>query len=96
MITNIVWAFVVSIGLVFGLSLMHVGRRLLRGDANEYRRNQSRVRSLKNVIRGEVPNRYDGTRDDRVAAGIAVDLKTNRWVEQGRLSDEALQDVLAP
>lgn len=88
---------IVAVFLIFsGLSFFHVGSLIGRSDANEYENNRSRTKSFMTGIRGDVPTKYDGTRDDRVAAGIAIDLKTNRWIEQGRLSDEALQDVLAP
>jgi len=60
----------------------------------EYAKNRARTPSLGAVVRGEAPGFYDGVRDERLAAGIAVDTKTNRWVEQGRLSEEAITSVL--
>lgn len=68
--------------------------RVYRTDRGEYTRNRDRSPSLLKVMRGETPTFYDGFRDERVAAGIARDLKTNRWVEQGKLSEEAISNVL--
>ena len=62
---------------------------------SEYQRNQARSPSLRSVLRGEAPSFYDGVRDERVAAGVARDLKTNKWVEQGKLSEEAVSNVLS-
>ena len=74
-----------------------VGFLLWRGSHNEYERNRARVKkSIQNVIFGTVPTSHDGVRDDKVSAGIALDKNNGRWVEQGRLSDEALEDILAP
>jgi hypothetical protein len=49
---------------------------------------------MKNAALGLVPTDYDGRRDYRVAAGIAFNKKTKSWVEQGRLSAEAIQSSL--
>jgi hypothetical protein len=86
-----------SLLIFVSLCVFWFGTRLARGSISEYDRNRNRTRkSLKNVLWGTVPTWHDGTRDEKVSAGIAIDLKNNRWVEQGRLSDEALEDVLAP
>jgi hypothetical protein len=82
-------AAIVVLAIVVG----RIGYVIWTGDANEYERNRHRVKSLKNSVSGTVPTKYDGTRDDKVAAGIAI--KDGKWIEQGRLSDEALHDVLA-
>lgn len=79
------------------LAFLVIAWRLLRVyllDRSEYQRNQARSPSLKAVLRGEAPTFYDGVRDERVAAGVARDLKTNKWVEQGKLSEEAVSNVL--
>jgi len=36
-----------------------------------------------------------GFRDYQAAAGLAVGLDTNQWVEQGRLSDEVVSEMLS-
>lgn len=88
----LIGAGAVALALVF----FRVGWLILTGDSNEYEGNRRRIKSWKNVYRGTVPTKYDGIRDDKLAAGVAIDVRRNRWVEQGRLSDEALRDVLAP
>jgi len=79
------------------ISLLIVSIKLLRvyrTDRGEYARNRDRSPSVWKVLRGETPTFYDGVRDERVAAGIARDVKTNQWVEQGKLSEEAISNVL--
>lgn len=87
----LIGAGAITIALVF----FRVGWLILIGDSNEYEGNRRRIKSWRNVYRGTVPTKYDGARDDKLAAGVAIDARRNRWVEQGRLSDEALRDVLA-
>jgi hypothetical protein len=79
------------------LTFTVVAIRLLRAyltDRSEYERNKARSPSLRAVVRGEAPTFFDGVRDERVAAGIARDVKRNTWVEQGKLSEEAVSNVL--
>lgn len=74
-----------------------IGLRLWRvylTDRSEYIRNQERSVSPRTVIRGGALSFFDSARDERVSAGIAVDTKTNEWVEQGKLSEEAIFNVL--
>ena len=68
--------------------------KLLRGNWAEYGRNRQRLGSVRAAMRGEVETVSDGTRDYRVAAGIAIDSKKNEWREQGRLSTEAISAAL--
>jgi hypothetical protein len=70
--------------------------RIFRGNRLEYDRNHERTGSLSSAIRGEISTVFDGTRDYRVSAGIAVDPKTREWVEQGRLSTEAISAAIRP
>lgn len=93
MLIDVFGALVVAASAFIGLSFFRVAIITLRGDRVEYNRNRHRVRSTLNVIKGEVPTKFDGTRDDRVAAGVVADLRTGRWREQGRLSEEALRDA---
>lgn len=95
MLVDLSSAILASISVFFGLCFLRIGILVLRGDRNEYDRNRNRVRSIGQILHGDIPTKYDGTRDDKVAAGIAIDLRTNEWREQGRLSDEALRDALA-
>lgn len=92
---DIVIGLVASVLVLIAFRMLRVAYLIVAGDLNVYQRNRGRVRSLSAVAKGKVPTKYDGTRDDLVAAGVAIDTKSNTWVEQGRLSDEALQDALA-
>jgi len=76
------------------ITLLTVAIRLWMGNREEYSHNRSRSQSLLKVIRGEVPTEFDGVRDSRVAAGIAVDTSNGSWKEQGKLSAEAVSDAL--
>lgn len=61
---------------------------------SEYRSNHLKNGSVVNAIRGNVDTFYNGSRDSSIHAGIVVDEKTNTWVEQGALSDGAIDAVL--
>ena len=39
---------------------------------------------LARFLRGETRSVYDGARDERVSAGVAIDLKHNRWSSKAR------------
>lgn len=79
----------------FAVRLAILAYRLWRGDPVEYEQNRLRTGgSFWATLRGEIPTVFDGTRDYRVAAGIAVNRETNEWVEQGRLSSDAISAVL--
>ncbi len=79
---------------IFTLRVGLLALRLWRGDSTSYDQNRMRTGSMKNAALGLVPTDYDGRRDYRVAAGIAFNKKTKSWVEQGRLSAEAIQSSL--
>lgn len=96
MLDDLVGAVLFGASILLGICLIRFGFIVFRGNRNEYNRNRSRLgNSVLRVIRGDIPTKYDGTRDDKVAAGVAIDLRNNEWREQGRLSDEALRDALA-
>lgn len=80
-------------GLIF-IGSAYLLLRLVTGDSMSYERNRARTGGFIKNLRGEVPQVSDGTRDSRVAAGIAIDVKKNEWREQGKLSDEAVAAVL--
>src|SRR5690349_8002815 len=69
--------------------------RLFRGNRIEYDRNRRRSPSILKAVKGEIPTTHEGGRDYRVSAGIAVNRK-NEWVEQGRISSEALSATVRP
>lgn len=72
-----------------------VAYRLWQGDSSEYDRNRERVRrcTWRQIFEGRVPAMFGDGRDYRIAAGLAVDRRKNEWVEQGRLSDEAVSSI---
>lgn len=75
---------------IVGWKLLHI----YFTDRSEYVRNRERSRTFWEVLRGSAPSYYDGIRDERVSAGVAIDTQKNIWVEQGKLSDEALSNIL--
>ena len=68
--------------------------KLFRADRGEYERNRARSGKFWDPVRGAVKSSHGDVRDFRVRAGLAVDTRTNTWVEQGVLSDEAIDAVL--
>jgi hypothetical protein len=80
-------------GTIFVTSIIFL-LRIIFGNAGEYERNRRRAGGFVKTIRGEVPTSFDGTRDSRVSAGIAIDRKNNAWLEQGKLSNEAIAGAL--
>jgi hypothetical protein len=87
-----------AIGLIvtggFAIACGFLAYRVISGNKIEYDRNRRRSGSLLRTLLGKLPSSFDGTRDSRVSAGIAVDREKNEWVEQGRLSDEAVAAAL--
>jgi hypothetical protein len=68
--------------------------RILAGNKTGYDTNRKRVGKFLNNLCGKVPPVSDGTRDSRVSAGVAIDVRRNEWVEQGKLTREAVTAVL--
>ena len=93
MIDDLVNSVIIIVGGVSGFAFLVAAYRLARGDIVEYERNRQRTPGILSVIQGRISPVFDGVRDYRVAAGLAVDLKSKKWVEQGRLSNEALTSV---
>ncbi|WP_287962317.1 hypothetical protein [Alcanivorax sp.] len=71
-----------------------VATRILTSDKSSYEYNRSRNSKVANALLGRVPTFHEGRRTHHVKAGLAVNTKTNEWVEQGTLSDEAIDSVL--
>jgi hypothetical protein len=65
--------------------------RLLRGNTQAYEQNRLRTGSFWVALFGRVPSDFDGRRDYNVSAGIAINRNRNEWVDQGRLSAEAVE-----
>lgn len=91
-VAEVVRSSAAALILFFSLCVFWAGVKIVRCNSSEYKRNAVRASSILSVFMGDVKTRRDGLRDDKVAAGLA--LRTGRWVEQGRFSDEALHDAL--
>ena len=82
--------------LAFSVICLRIGILLLRADKGTYEVNRDRTGSMFNVLSGKVKTKRGEFRDFRVQAGVAVDSKSNRWEEQGILSDDAVDGVFKP
>jgi hypothetical protein len=87
-------AAILFFGGALCVTLLSVAYRLLRSDKGDYNINRIRSGRLLDPILGRVKTSRSGYRDFRVQAGLAVDRQTNTWVEQGILSEEAIDAVL--
>lgn len=92
----IIKAIVLGVGAVIALAFFNIAFRLLRSDKGEYDLNRKRSGDWSSPFSGRVKTCHDGQRDYRVRAGLAIDKQTNTWVEQGILSDDAVDAVLRP
>ena len=84
---------VLFVGGSFSILFFALGIKLLFSDRSEYQQNRNRYENIFAALTGTVKTVFDGSRDYRVRAGLAVNKK-NQWVEQGALSEEALDAVL--
>lgn len=89
-------AIVLFVGGVVCLSLLKLAYRIWRADKSDYDINRNRSGRLLDPIFGKVKTSHGGYRDFRVQAGLAIDRRTDTWVEQGTLSEEAIDAVLQP
>jgi len=96
MLPNLIQAVVLLALGSFAVSCFMFAAKLFRADGHEYERNRDRTGGFRKALRGEIETVFDGARDYRVSAGIAIDRNTNSWVEQGRLSEEAISASLRP
>jgi len=87
---ELVLLIIVAMISVFSLRF---GLYLLRADKGAYDVNRNRSQSILNVLLGKVRTKKGDFRDFNVQAGLAVSTKTNNWVEQGILSDEAVDGL---
>jgi hypothetical protein len=81
---------------VLAITFLFVGMRLWLTDKGEYDRNYERIGSFLDAIRGRVGTWHNGARHFRVNAGLAIDTQSNEWIEQGAISEEAIDAVLKP
>ncbi len=85
-------ALLVCAGLSIAFVFISIGWSILRSDRSVYERNRLRTRTTGDAIKGDVSTFYDGARDYQIAAGVAIE--DGRWIEQGKLSNEAVGNVL--
>ena len=93
-ITILLKAGVLLVGGIACVSLLKLALTIFRSDKSEYEINRSRSGSFFDPILGRVKTAHDGYRDFRVQAGLAVNTKSNEWVEQGVLSEESVDMIL--
>lgn len=81
-------------GGFLGFSLLYLAIAILTGNRNEYNRNRKLSGGPGQALRGDVPTLREDSRDYRVAAGLTLDLRSKKLLEQGKLSEEAVMSVL--
>ena len=82
------------IGLsAISLILFTLAIKLLRSDNSIYQSNRSYNKSFLAALKGKCEPQSN-PRDFRCAAGMAFDKKSGKIVFQGKLSHEAVQDVI--
>jgi hypothetical protein len=84
----------ICISAVLTVTCFVIAFKLFRADRGEYERNRARSGKFWDPLRGAVKSSHGDVRDFRVRAGLAIDTQTNTWIEQGVLSDEAMDAVL--
>lgn len=86
-------AIVLLLGSV-GISFLRLSFLLAKSDLTIYERCRSRTAGFMRAARGQVYPKSDLNRDHRYALGITINQKTNEWVDQGKLSDEAISELI--
>lgn len=87
-------AIVLGLGGIISIVVFILGLRILSADTACYQQNYERSKRFRDVLFGRVRTKHNGTRDFRVRAGLVVN-RNNQWEEQGTLSEEAVDSVLA-
>ena len=87
-------AIVLAAGGFSAMTLLILGIRILGASRAEYEQNNARSGTPLDVLKGMVRTKRDGVRDSRVRCGLAVN-RYQQWEEQGALSEEAIDGVLA-
>ena len=93
---DIVKPAVLLIGGFISIVLAKLAYRIYASDGGEYSRNRQRSGKWNDALLGRLKTSEGGFRNYEVQAGLAVDTKDNVWVEQGKLSDEAIDSVMQP
>ncbi|MFI3120535.1 MAG: hypothetical protein QX203_11230 [Methylococcaceae bacterium] len=90
---------IIKITFVLALSFASImffigGFKVIFADKATYKRNYKSTAGFWNAVKGTVPTKRDGGRTHNVVAGLAYDLKRNKVVAQGTLSNEAIESIL--
>lgn len=83
----------VGVGFISPI-LFILGVKLLRSDSGIYNSNRSFAKNLSSALRGLVCKSQESARGFRCNAGMVYNKKTGKIVFQGKLSDEAVRDVI--
>ncbi len=75
--------------IIFGA----IALKLLFTTSHNYNKIHKISGSLGSVLKGSTPTYHNGYRDHRKKAGLAINLRTNEWIEQGTLSDDSLDTI---
>ena len=87
-------AAVIVAGGWFSILAIRLGMKILRADPEEFRRNREASPRKRDPLLGTLRTFYLGARDHRISAGLAVNKKSRQWVEQGVLSESAIDAIL--
>ncbi|MBU5635485.1 hypothetical protein KOM00_01930 [Geomonas sp. Red69] len=74
--------------------MIRLGLKILKADPEEYRRNREASPRKRDPWLGTLHTFYLGARDHRISAGLAVNKDRREWVEQGVLSESAIDAIL--
>lgn len=82
------WAFVLILSLGVAVSIF---LKIATTSSSEYERRRKLAGTRRQILLGQANVDRDGSRDFRVAAGLAYDLKKKEFVSQGKLSSECFE-----
>lgn len=80
MVAEIIRAVILLVGGTLSAALAILAFRVLRADKAEYKQNRRRSGKIFAPLSGDLETYFDGGRGERVAAGLAVDTRTNRGI----------------
>jgi hypothetical protein len=81
------------VGMVV-IKLLVMALRIYTSDKNTYKRNNRLSGGVMSTLRGGVNPRSEQDYDYITQKGLARNIDTNQWVEQGALSDYAVHSIL--
>ncbi|MBM9615021.1 hypothetical protein JWJ90_12095 [Desulfobulbus rhabdoformis] len=84
---------VLYVGGFFTIMFGAIGLKFLFTTSHNYRQIHEISGSFSSALKGTNSAFNNGSRDNRKKAGLAIDLRTNTWIEQGTLSDDSLDSI---